>query len=191
MRLLILIPLIISSILFGQEEEGVQSRHLVGLNANTISGVGPSYRFTYKGFSTQATFSGYKAGSRIKYNVGISIMLRIDELKNGQLIFGLSARFKHLRDKRFVYKEDELILQEEWKKQLNTGFHFNYWRLFGKKIRLNISLGYGIYNVLGGVARSTDYNYYPKNIFERIVNFRLRNLGTFPTAGIALYYKLN
>ncbi len=190
MRLLILIPFIISSLLFGQEDVKDQSNHSLGLNANTISGVGPSYRYSYKGFSTQATFSGYTVGSRIKYNAGISLMQRLDQLENGDLIVGISTRFKHLRDKYFEYKEGGLTLQTEWKKQLNAGIHVDYWRPLGKKLRLNVSIGYGIYNVMGGVARSTDFNNYPKNIFERIVNFRLKNLGTFPTAGISLYYQL-
>lgn len=191
MRLLILISLFISSVVLSQNKAEKESRHLIGLNANTISGVGPSYRFSYRGFSTQATFSGYIIGSRTKYNVGFSLMHRFDRLKNGQIDFGLSCRFKQLGDEEFEPQGEELVLKEVWTEQLNTGFHFDYLRRFGKKIQLNISLGYGIYNLLGAVVRSTDYNYYPQNLFERILTFRLKNLGTFPTIGIALYYKLN
>lgn len=191
MRLLILIPLFFSSLVLGQEDRERATRHLVGLNANTISGVGPSYRFEHKRFATQVTFSGYKLGSRIKYNAGVSFMHCFEQMENGDFIVGLSTRFKHLREKFFDYKEGKLTLQTEWKKQMNAGIHIDYWRPIGNKIQLNISIGYGIYNILGGVARSTDFVNYPENIFERIINFRLKNLGTFPTAGISLYYQLN
>ena len=191
MRLTLLISLLISSISLGQNEATKESSHSIGLNANTISGVGPSYRFSYKGFSTQATISGYMIGSRTKYNVGVSIMHRFDRLKKGQINFGLSCRFKQLGDEAFEPEGEKLVLKKKWSEQLNTGIHFDYMRMFGKKIQLNLSLGYGIYNVFGSVTRSTDYNYYPQNLVERIVNFKLKNLGTFPTAGIALYYRLN
>lgn len=191
MRLVILIPQIICMTVLGQNNTEKESRHLIGLNANTISGVGLSYRFSYKGFSTQATFSGYIIGSRTKYNVGFSLMHRFDKLKKGQINFGLSCRFKQLGDKAFEPEGEKLVLKEKWSEQLNSGFHFDYMRMLGEKIQLNLSLGYGIYNVFGSVARSTDQNYYSKNIFDRVVNFRLKNLGTFPTVGIALYYRLN
>jgi hypothetical protein len=191
MRLFFIIILFSTTFSFSQKKLYGGVHHYLGLNANTISGVGPSYRFSFKGFSTQASFSGYKAGSRIKYNAGISIMHNIDYFKKGQLIFGLSARLKRLRDTGFDYIDGSLSLQEEWRSQLNTGFHFDYMHKISKRILLNFSLGYGLYNLLGGVKRSNVSNSYADNIFERLINFRLGNFGTFPTIGLALYYQLN
>ncbi len=192
MRLLLLIPLIISPFLFGQEETKNKSRHLIGLNANTISGVGLSYRYEINRFASQFTFSGFKYGSRIKYNVGGSVMHQFHQSKKGDFYFGFSSRYKQMRDVLFVREGDQLKKNSIWTNQLNAGIHFDYLRRYENNLSLNISLGYGLYNIFGRVLYFNEDDFPkpvgPSEYKDLDFNFGVFYLATFFTGGVALYY---
>lgn len=156
-----------------------KSQHLIGLNANTISGTGISYRYNYKKFTTQLTALGYKKTVKLSFNTGVSFLYTFKSNKTSDFLIGMSGKLKYLKDDRFVYTNDNLKLEKQIKQQINLGIHVDYFKHFSEKLKLNLSLGYGLYNLKGRV-NELDYGF----------TIKVNNPYTFVTGGIALYYRI-
>ena len=187
---IILISIIILTcyISFSQKQANDQ-QHFIGLNAGQMNGLGASYRYSLKNFTTQVTTVGYIRTVKYRFNIGLSFLHNFHSNEKSDFFIGVSGRWKHYKDERFHYDEDKsnFSLQKIRVNQINTGLNIDYFRRLSEDFRLNLSLGYGVYNLLAGVTELHLFN----DFFNNLYSFSIGNKPfTSISGGIGIYYKI-
>ena len=145
---LIIILILFTYNIYGQRisDSETNVHQYIGFAAGFTTGNGISYRYLQNEFGAQVNlFGGYERNVQANFNIGGTLLYRIDEAENTNLYLYYSNCIRYNNDMQHLNTFSGQILSEKtltW----NTGIGFNVETNSTRRIVFNFMLGYGAYD---------------------------------------------
>lgn len=166
---LVIISTLLSLSLFAQKSDttGINRKHEFGAHAGFTTGVGLSYRYWPSKFGVQFTLLPIKSDELTFVSVGATGLYSFYNSEYVRFFGYWGNNFTFNKEKYYSYSSSSQSSMSnsyyEQKSTYNMGFGPGFG--FGSRVRFNIMVGYGLYDILG----------------EFLV---------YPTAEVGLYFRL-